>query len=243
MFMPFFYDPLHLLIMGVGAVMVFLPQQWVKKTVATYSEVRNHRGLRGRDVATQILREHGLSNVSVESVDGFLSDHYDPSALAVRLSPDIYNGDSIASVAIAAHECGHAIQHAKGYTPVVLRSSLAPVVGLGSQLGPMLLMVSVGLGATNHLMPAWAWMLAWVGVAVYGIAVAFQVVTLPVELDASGRALKVLETQQYLNQDEMKGAKKVLTAAAFTYVAAALYALMELLYWVFRLLNNRRSNN
>jgi Zn-dependent membrane protease YugP len=153
----------------------------------------------------------------------------------------VYHGSSVASVAIAAHECGHAIQHAKGYVPVVLRSAMVPAVNIGSNLGPWLIVIALGLGATSQAMPQWSWTLAWLGVALYGTAVAFHFVTLPVELDASGRALKVLETQHFLSADEMSGAKKVLTAAAFTYVAAALYALIQLLYFVLRLLGSRRE--
>jgi Zn-dependent membrane protease YugP len=241
-FGPAMHDPVYLIIMVIGMALVFLPQMWVKNTVARFSEVHTARNFSGREIAQRILSEHGLSQVSVEMVDGFLSDHYDPAAKAVRLSSDVYQGHSIASVAIAAHECGHAIQHAKGYLPVVIRSSMAPVVGFGSSIGPWLLIIAFGLGASATIMPGWAYNLAWVGVILYGLAVAFHVVTLPVELDASGRALKVLETQQYLSRDEMSGAKKVLTAAAFTYIAAALYALMELIYWVSRLMGSRRND-
>jgi hypothetical protein len=238
----FFYDPLYMLIMLVGMVLVFVPQMWVKNTVARFSEVRTSRGAAGRDVARSILSEHGLDSVAVEIVDGMLSDHYDPAQRVVRLSPDVYQGNSVASVAIAAHECGHAIQHAKGYYPVVIRSSMVPMVNLGSNLGPMLLMVAVMLGAFSHAAPSMALSIAWAGVILYGLAVAFHFVTLPVELDASGRALKVLQTHNYLTSDEMSGAKKVLTAAAFTYIATALYALMELLYWIMRLLGSRRDD-
>lgn len=240
-FGPAFHDPVYLMIMGLGMLLVFVPQMWVKNTVARFSEVRTQRGCRGRDVARQILGEHGLTQVGIELADGFLSDHYDPLSKTVRLSPDVYHGDSVASVAVAAHECGHAIQHAHGYFPVVIRSAMAPAVGFGSSLGPWLIMIAVALGATSHLGSSWAWMMAWLGVILYGLAVAFHVVTLPVELDASGRALKVLRTHAYLSTEEMSGAKKVLTAAAFTYIAAALYALMELIYWIMRLTGSRRS--
>lgn len=232
-----FGDPLYMLLFVVGLVLVFVPQTWVKNTVAKYSEVRTSRGTSGRDVAESILRENGLSHVRVEAVDGFLSDHYDPMSKVVRLSPDIYHGRSIASVAVAAHECGHAIQHAKGYFPVVVRSAMAPVVGFGGGLGPWLIILAFALGIGDTL----GWAVAWLGVALYGLAVLFHFVTLPVELDASGRALKVLAGNHYLTQAEMPGAQAVLRAAAFTYIAAALYALMQLAYWVFRLLGSRRD--
>jgi hypothetical protein len=239
----FFYDPTYMLVMLVGMVLVFIPQMWVKNTVGRYLEMRTSRGLSGREMAAIILQEHGLSDVQVEMVEGELSDHYDPTSKTVRLSPEIYHGNTVSSVAIAAHECGHAIQHAKGYVPVVIRSAMVPAVNIGSNMGPWLIMIALGLGAASHVMPQWALMLAWIGVALYGAAVVFHFVTLPVELDASGRALKVLETQHYLSSDEMSGAKKVLTAAAFTYVAAALYALIQLLYFVFRLLGSSRRDD
>lgn len=239
--MFYYHDPLYMILMLVGMVLVFLPQMWVKNTVAKFSEIGTARRYSGQDVARQILSEHGLSSVGVEMVDGFLSDHYDPTQKVVRLSPEVYQGTSIASVAVAAHECGHAIQHAKGYYPVVVRSSLVPLANLGSQFGPLLLMVAafMGLGAHAGTM---GYLLALAGVGLFGMSVAFHVVTLPVELDASGRALKVLETHSYLNTQEMNGAKKVLTAAAFTYIATALYSLMQLIYWVFRLLGSRRDD-
>ncbi len=241
LFNPVYQDPAYLIIMVVGGALVFLPQLWVKNTVSKYSELSTAQGDSGRNVARRILDDNGLNDVPVEMVDGFLSDHYDPGQRVVRLSPDIYQGRSIASVAIAAHECGHAIQHAKGFYPVVVRSNLVPLANLGSQMGPLLLMVSVMLGLGTQS-GGLGFYVALAGVVLYGMAVAFHFVTLPVELDASGRALKVLEGHRYLNSQEMPGAKKVLTAAAFTYVATAMYALIQLLYWVFRLMGSRRDD-
>jgi len=239
-FGPAFHDPTYMVLMVVGMGLVFIPQIWVKNTVSRFSEVPTARNLRGMDVARSILNENGLTDVGLEMVEGQLSDHYDPSSRTVRLSPDIYHGTSVASVAIAAHECGHAVQHAKGYFPVVLRSSLAPVVGIGSSIGPWLLIISFGLGVSSHVGGGFALTMAWLGVCLYALAVLFHFVTLPVELDASGRALKILNQNAYLSSDEMGGAKQVLTAAAFTYVATALYALMELIYWVMRLMGSSR---
>src|SRR4051812_20193063 len=124
---PAFSDPLYMVIMLVGMGLVFLPQMWVKNTVGRFSEIRSARGYRGRDIAQRILQDNGLTDVRIEMTEGVLSDHYDPTSKTVRLSPDVYQGDSLASTAIAAHECGHAIQHARGYFPVVLRSAMAPV--------------------------------------------------------------------------------------------------------------------
>ncbi|MBK8189235.1 MAG: zinc metallopeptidase [Vampirovibrionales bacterium] len=237
----FFHDPGYMLIMLVGLALTFLPQIWVKSAYNRYSQVPASRGETGAQVAERILRENGVTNVIVEEVAGQLSDHYDPGAHAVRLSTDNYHGRSIAGVAIAAHEVGHALQHATGYYPVVLRAAMVPVVNLGSQLGPLLLMVSLGMGAVSHAMPGWAWGLAWLGVLLFSASVAFHIVTLPVEINASMRAIKILSDGRYVTTDELPGAKKVLTAAAFTYVAVALYSLIQLAYWVFRLVGSRRN--
>ncbi len=240
--MLYFGDPLYMLVMIVGMALVFGAQAWVQGTYRKYSAVAASRGMAGAQVARHILDMHGLGDVQVEMVEGFLSDHYDPRHKVVRLSRPIYAEASVAGTAVAAHECGHAIQHAKGYFPVVLRSSLAPVAGLGSSLGPLLIMFGIMLGVSGALAPDLAMNLAWLGVIGYGLAVLFHLVTLPVELDASGRALAVLSSANYLAPDEMPGAKKVLTAAAFTYVAAALYALMELVYWIMRLMGSSRRD-
>jgi Zn-dependent membrane protease YugP len=240
---PAFHDPTYLILMVVGMGLVFIPQMWVKNRVARFSEVPTARRQRGVDVARSILNENGLSSVGLEMVEGQLSDHYDPTARIVRLSPDVYQGSSVASVAIAAHECGHAVQHAKGYFPVVIRSSMAPMVGLGSNIGPWLIMIAFGLGISSQVGGGFALTMAWVGVILYGLAVAFHLVTLPVEIDASSRALKILNSHAYLNSEEMGGARKVLTAAAFTYIATAMYALMELIYWVMRLNGSSRRND
>ncbi len=236
----FFYDPGYIMVMIIGAILVFLPQMWVKKTYGTFRKVRASGGLTGAEVALRLLRDNGVHDVDVEMVPGELADHYDPGAKKVRLSPDNYHGDSVAGVAIAAHEVGHAIQHATGYYPVVLRSAMVPAVNLGSQLGPLLLIVALALGAGSQMMPDWAWYLAWIGVLLFGSAVAFHVVTLPVEINASMRAVRILADGRFLTTNEMPGAKKVLTAAAFTYVAVALYSLIQLLYFVMRLLGSRR---
>ncbi|MBY0402518.1 MAG: zinc metallopeptidase [Cyanobacteria bacterium] len=238
----FIQDPMYLLLMGVGAVLSFLPQTILQNIYKDYNETPNARGLTGVEVARSILISEGITDVRVESVEGFLTDHYDPTDKTVRLSSQHYSGRSIAGVAVAAHEVGHAIQHARGYTPVVIRSSLVPAVNIGSQLGPILFMISLGLGAASHVMPAWAWILAWVGVLLFGTSVLFHLVTLPVEIDASMRATRILAGSNYLDSSEMPGAKKVLAAAAFTYVAAALYSLIQLIYFVWQLVGRRERD-
>ncbi|MFN8615375.1 MAG: zinc metallopeptidase [Vampirovibrionales bacterium] len=236
------HDPTYMMLSLVGMALVFLPQLWVKSTVAKYREVPIRSQLTGADLAQEILRHNGISHVAVQAIEGELTDHYDPGAKAVRLSADNYYGRSVTALAIAAHECGHAIQHDKGYVPVVIRGAMWPLVGLGSQLGPLLLMIGIGMGAAQAAGPSLSALIAWVGVGAFAASVAFHLVTLPVEFDASGRALAILSNNGYLSSDEMPGAKKVLTAAAMTYVATALYSLMELVYWVFRLMGSRNRD-
>jgi uncharacterized protein len=233
-------DPMYMVVMIAGAALAFLPQLWVKSTVNKH--LQQSARYTGAEVARTILQQAGLTDVVVEMVPGELSDHYDPGARAVRLSQAIYHERTVSSVAIAAHEVGHALQHAKGYYPVVLRSALVPVVNIGSNIGPLLFMISLALGATAQGMPDWAYTMAWLGVLLFGTSVAFHMVTLPVEFNASSRALKILNDQQFVDGEQLTGARWVLTAAAFTYVAAALYSLIQLLYYVSRLLGSRRNN-
>ncbi len=229
-------DPISILISLIGLPLVFLPQWWVKSTYTKFSQERNQRNISGYQVAKDMLSRNQIFNVAIEETPGELSDHYSPNEHVVRLSPDVYHGTSISSVAIAAHEVGHAIQHAQGYIPVVLRGQMFPLVSIGSQLGPLLffgaIMLKLGMGVGGTL----PFYLGVLGVIFFGASVAFHLVTLPVELDASARALKQIETSAYLAQDEMPKAKKVLTSAAFTYVAAALYALLELIGMIIRLI-------
>lgn len=239
--MFFVPDGLGMLLTVVGLPLVFLPQWWVKSTVERYSQVSTLENQRGVDIAREILTQQGIHDVNVEMVEGVLSDHYDPSDKTVRLSADIYHGTSVASVAIAAHEVGHAIQHHQGYFPVVIRSAMVPAVNLGSQLGPLLIMFGFMLMMMKAIAPELGMMMAWVGVFGFGAAVAFHLVTLPVEIDASWRALSILNMRRYLNPSELSGAKWVLVAAACTYVATALYALLQLAYYVYQLLGSNRS--
>lgn len=235
-------DPLSWGLMLIGLPLVFLPQWWVKHTISQYEKVDTAAGMRGVDVARDILERQNIRDVDVEQSEGFLSDHYDPGAKKVRLSPEIYNGRSISSVAVAAHEVGHAIQHATGYYPVVLRSAMVPAVNLGSSMGPLLILGGFILLSTRILSPDLALLVAFLGVIGYGLAVAFHFVTLPVEINASMRALAIVKSGQYLTTTEQAGAKAVLTAAAATYVATALYALMQLMYYVMQLIGLSRRD-
>ncbi|MFC4617788.1 zinc metallopeptidase [Camelliibacillus cellulosilyticus] len=218
--------------MGYGSMIVYFllimiiplwAQGRVRGAYSKYSRVANGTGLTGAQVARRILDDHGLYDVDIEEVGGMLSDHYDPQAKVLRLSSEIYHGTSIAGTAVAAHEVGHAIQDKVDYAPMRIRHALVPVANLGSGLSWILILAGIFL----HLAG-----LALIGVIFFGAAVLFQIVTLPVEFDASRRALVQLDKLGLVTGDEKSGARKVLSAAALTYVAAALVALMELLRFV-----------
>ncbi len=207
----------------IPAIICLIAQINVKSTYSTYHKVRNARGLTGAEVARQILDNNGLTYVRIEHVSGSLSDHYDPRANVVRLSDSVYNQTSVAALGVAAHECGHAVQHAQGYAPVVIRSNLVPVVNFCSRAWYFVFIIGLVLAGTAGSGLIWLAILLFAGVTL------FQLVTLPVEFDASRRAMSILETQGFLEGSEVSGARKVLTAAAMTYVAALLQSLMQLL--------------
>jgi len=224
------FDPLYFVFMIPGIALTMWAQSRVKGTYRRYSEINSSLGMTGAQVAQTILTKMGVQGVRIEPVAGELTDHYDPGAKAVRLSQGIYNSSSLAAAAVAAHECGHVLQDVQGYQFMNLRAALVPAVNLGSQLGPLLIIAGLFLQLTG---------LAWLGVIFFGAVLLFHVVTLPVEFDASRRALKLIDEYGILQGDENKGARAVLNAAAFTYVATALYSLINLLYYVS--LINRRS--
>lgn len=206
-------------------VMLILPivaQVNVTSTFKKYSKVGNSRGLTADQVARQILDSNGLFYIRVEHVSGNLTDHFDPTANVVRLSDSVYGQTSVAAIGVAAHECGHACQHAEEYAPIQIRTAIVPVVNICSRFWYLAFIIGVLLFET---MPS----LIYVGIIMFAAVVLFQLVTLPVELDASGRALKTLENDSILEAAEVPHAKKVLTAAAFTYVAALITSIMQLL--------------
>lgn len=231
--MPFFFfDPTMLLLIP-ALIFAFWAQWKVQHTYQKYSRVRAANGLSGRQVAHDIMVRNGVSGVEIEEVGGMLSDHYDPRVKKVRLSSHNYREPSLAAIAVGAHEVGHVLQHAQGYFPLTLRSSIAPVAGFGSMLAFPLFFV--GFFFNN---PALAWLMD-LGILFFTGAVLFQVVTLPVEFDASKRALAQLTASGSLAPQEVAGAKKVLDAAALTYVAAAAMAALQLVRLV--LLRNSRD--
>ncbi|SMB93405.1 hypothetical protein SAMN00017405_0029 [Desulfonispora thiosulfatigenes DSM 11270] len=218
MFFPIFDPTMILLIPGI--LLAFYAQTKVQSTFRKYSKVSSKRNVTGAQVARAILDDQGLTNVAVEATPGQLSDHYDPRTKVVRLSNDVYHSSSLASLGVAAHEVGHAIQDDTGYLPLHFRSTLVPVTQIGSTLSFPLLLIGLLMSAP---------FLVKAGVYLFSAVVVFQLVTLPVEFNASNRALNILGSQRFLDNDEIKKTKKVLDAAALTYVAAALMAALNLI--------------
>jgi len=218
-----FFDPQYLLIMVIAMVLGLVTQSYVKRAFNRWSRVALATGRTGAEVARAMLDAEGLHTVSIEMVQGRLSDHFDPRQNVLRLSPEVYSQATVAAAGVAAHEAGHAVQHARGYFASRVRLALVPVASFGSQAAWILIFLGLAIGVTG---------LAWLGVAAFAAAVLFQVVTLPVEFDASRRALATLSTTGLLPSDQVAGARNVLTAAALTYIAATLVSVMQLLYWV-----------
>ncbi len=226
-----YFNPLYLVFALPGLLLGLYAQSRVKSNFNKYAQVRTARNVTGAEVARQLLDAQGLYDVAIEETQGFLSDHYDPRSKVLRLSPGVYRTPSIAAAGVAAHEMGHALQDAGGYFPLQIRSALVPAAQFGSSLAPWLFMGGLLLNFTS---------LAWVGVIMFAAAVVFTLITLPVEFDASARAKKLLVSNGILIGDEINGVNKVLNAAAWTYVAAAVSALGTLLYYVTLLSGGRR---
>jgi hypothetical protein len=227
-----FFDPLYLVFALPGLLLGLYARSRVKGNFNKYSKVRTARNVTGAEVARQLLDAQGLYDVAVEETQGFLSDHYDPRSKVLRLSPDVYRTPSIAAAGVAAHEMGHALQDAGGYFPLQIRSALVPAAQFGSSLAPWLFIGGFLLNITG---------LAWAGVIMFAAAVLFTLVTLPVEFDASARAKRLLVSNGVLIGDELDGVNKVLGAAAWTYVAAAVSAIGTLLYYILLLSGGRRD--
>lgn len=227
------------LLMIAGMLLILIPQFWVRGVLNKYSKVPSSVGKTGAEVAREILNRSGISNVRVETTS-YGGDHYDPSEKVVRLSNEYYSGTSLAAVTVAAHECGHAIQDAENYGFMSLRKAVIPIVQI-CQFGPQLLFFSILLTAFLSS-PIWK-MTALIGLILYVGIFFFQLITLPVELDASfGKAVPVLEGAGYISPDEKYHASQILKACAFTYIAAALYSLIEILRWAMILFGNRNRD-
>ncbi len=226
-----FFDYYYLILVVPALLFALWAQATVSGTFGKYSHVRSASHLTGEQTARRILDANGLQNIRVEHIRGNLTDHYDPSTGVVRLSDSVYFSDSVAAVGVAAHECGHAVQHAVHYSPLVFRNAIIPVTNFGSKLAVPLFILGLIFS-----MP----MLSNLGILLFALVAVFQLVTLPVEFNASSRALATLENFDYLSQSELRGSRRVLQAAALTYVAALLVTLMQLLRLVL-LSRNRRD--
>ncbi|MBR6015440.1 MAG: zinc metallopeptidase [Firmicutes bacterium] len=214
-----FYDVTYVLVL-IGAGISLLASLNVNSTFAKYSKVGNSKNITAERAAEAILKASGINDVGIERIGGNLTDHYSPKEKVLRLSDSVYGSNSVAAIGVAAHECGHAIQHKVGYGPLKLRSAAVPIANIGSRLSWPIIIAGLLLGMMG---------LAEVGIVLFIFVVLFQLITLPVEFNASGRALKVLEAQGMLAGGELAGAKKVLSAAALTYVAALFTAILQLL--------------
>ena len=214
-----YYDVTYILVL-IGALISFIASARVNITYKKYSRVRNSRGLTSEQAAMAILRAEGINDVQIERISGNLTDHYSPSEKVLRLSDSVYGSTSVAAIGVAAHECGHAVQHHVGYAPLKLRSASVPIANIGSRLSWPIILAGLLLGYMG---------LARIGVFLFIFVVAFQLIPLPVEFDASHRALRILEERDILSKDELSGSRKVLTAAALTYVAALFSSILQLL--------------
>ena len=233
--MPFFYyyDPTYILVL-IGAVLSLWASATVKSTYNKYSRVYSYSGLTGAQAAAQILRQAGIYDVRIEHVSGNLTDHYDPKARVLRLSDSVYGSNSVAAIGVAAHECGHAIQDQEDYVPLRFRSAFVPVANLGTQVAFPILLIGVFLGSSHFLIQ--------VGLLCFFFGVLFQLITLPVEFNASGRAVRILRETGMMSDDELSKTKKVLSAAAMTYVAAAAASILSMLRLIILFGGNRRRD-
>ena len=212
------------LILIPGMILMFWAQYRVKATYEKYAEIQSSLGMTGAQVAETILQRMGIHDVTVEQVEGQLTDHYDPSAKTVRLSESVYASSSLAAAAIAAHECGHVLQDVRGYQFMNIRASLVPVANIGANFGPLMVMAGLFLTSLGSLSTVFI----NIGIILFAGAILFHIVTLPVEFDASSRALRLIDELGILQGEESGGARSVLNAAAWTYVATAIYAALQL---------------
>lgn len=215
----FYYDS-TMLILIPAVIISFIAQMQISRTYSKYKSVGTRNGYTGQQVARMMLDEAGLFDIQIQIINQELGDHYSPSERILRLSPDVYNGSSVAAAGIAAHEVGHAIQHKESYKPIVVRNAIVPIVNIGSSFSWIVFFLGLVLGISK---------LTTIGIILFSWVVVFQLITLPVEFNASSRALSILKSRNILYEDEAKGAKKVLKAAAMTYVAAVLHSISQLI--------------
>lgn len=218
----FYYDPTYILVL-IGVIICALASARVNAVFDRYSRVRNHQALTGREAAEQILHASGIYDVTVQRISGKLTDHYDPRNKVLRLSDSTYSSTSVAAIGVAAHECGHAIQHQNAYLPLKIRGALVPIVNFGSTISWPLILVGLFLNGRSAVF------LINLGILLFSTALVFQIVTLPVEFNASRRAVGILQNTGMLQNDEVRGVRKVLKAAALTYVAGAVSTILQFL--------------
>ena len=229
--MFFFYDPTWWLIIA-GMILCLIASGNVSATYRRYSKIDNARGMTASEVAERILKGAGIYEVRIERIEGDLTDHYDPKNKVVRLSESVYHSSSVAAIGVAAHECGHVIQHYVGYAPIRVRNAIVPVVNFGSKMSWPLILLGILFGLTS---------LVDIGIILFSVVLLFQLVTLPVEFNASKRAIRIIRDDGILQGDEVVGAKKVLNAAALTYVAGTIATALQVLR-LFLLFGRRRRN-
>ena len=226
-----FFDPTYVLVI-IAFLLTLFASFGVKATFRRYDKIRSSRGITGSMAARRILDANGLQHIRIERVSGNLTDHYSPKENVIRLSDSTYNSDSVAAIGVAAHECGHAVQYKVGYAPIKIRNSIVPIVNIGSSLSMPLFIIGLIFQLTN---------LAYIGALLFGLVLVFQVITLPVEINASRRAMNTLDGMRLPEGDELSGPRKTLTAAAMTYVASAASTALQLLRLLL-ILNNRRRD-
>lgn len=231
----YYWDPTYILVV-IGAVICMIASARVKGTFNKYSQLRSMSGMNGAQVAQRVLQAAGIYDVQVRHVSGSLTDHYDPRTKTVNLSDPVYNATSVAALGVAAHECGHAIQHAKSYVPLSIRSALVPIANFGSMLAWPVILIGLFFNTRS------SGLIIDIGILLFSAAVLFQLVTLPVEFDASRRALVMLRTQGILADNELKYTRRVLKSAALTYVASAAAAILQLLR-IILITNGRRRDD
>lgn len=232
----FYIDWTYIVLVLPFMILSLVASAKVNSSFKKYSEVHSKRGLSAVDAARRVLQANGVTDVAIEQVSGHLTDHFDPKANVIRLSDSVYGSTSVAAIGVACHEAGHAVQHAVGYVPVKVRTAIVPITNIGSKLSIPLIFIGIAL---SYLGEFYSY-IAYVGVALFSLCVIFQLVTLPTEFNASRRAIKALSENGILDEQELKGAKKVLSAAAMTYVAALAVAIMQLLRLLIIVGNSRR---
>ena len=231
----YYWDPTYILVV-IGAVICMIASARVKGTFNKYSQLRSMSGMNGAQVAQRVLQAAGIYDVQVRHVSGSLTDHYDPRTKTVNLSDPVYNATSVAALGVAAHECGHAIQHAKSYAPLHITTALVPIANFGSMLAWPVILIGLLFNTRS------SGLIIDIGILLFSAAVLFQLVTLPVEFDASRRALVMLRTQGILADDELRYTRRVLKSAALTYVASAAAAILQLLR-IILITNGRRRDD